>query len=509
MAGCRNPARGLSAAAPNTQRKMDSPAQLQREQHRNDAQLLMEQHQRDDGNKEASELSEEVQDSVKASGSGNCVNPEGHASSHRVPRGDPPASQRDNSEGSHQTKASVPQNAFAGSMANRTRTASGGVTPDACHDNGVPRLNNCQDPPRTLPGGVLSMQPPMAGSDAFLQKLMSDLFAAEDKGASEERLASLKNRIDLASNALGPRPTRTVTEGSCINTDAGYLILLVDSTTRTLWAVGTIQFNTHRELLQQRLRDGPTPTPTWAWLKSKERKLVQDPVLTKFDNFVKFFNFEWHSNNTVSSFLLQLSRKENLLPHSFFKMEDGTDNDEFKIAFVWSKIPDTYRRKIQRSGSLETVTLWSGFERILRNAKTATCPINNTALSLGNAGDGSAQGKRQASQLLPSNKWVGGKKQDRKPSNQSYQQRTSLGHNNNMQGGCPQGGYEGNQRNDVNPQGARPQSGQQGSRRSYNACPIDNRSQSGNNVNNRPLHWKNCENQGGHGNPQESGKAKP
>ncbi|KAF1942431.1 hypothetical protein EJ02DRAFT_422177 [Clathrospora elynae] len=83
-----------------------------------------------------------------------------------------------------------------------------------------------------------------------------------------------------------------------------YTQVLVNSTTRTLWAVRTIQFNTHHKLLQQRLSDRPTPSLTWSWLKAKECKLVQDPVLTKFDNFVKFFNFEWHSNNTVSSFLL-------------------------------------------------------------------------------------------------------------------------------------------------------------------------------------------------------------
>ncbi|KAF1934588.1 hypothetical protein EJ02DRAFT_471778 [Clathrospora elynae] len=278
----------------------------------------------------------------------------------------------------------------------------------------------------------------MTGNDTFLQKLMSDLFAAKDEGASKERLASLKSRIDLASNALGPRPAGVVMEGTHINTNAGYLIQTLNNvqpkprlgsnnkvpTPQQVeqWikdievlfeyaqAVGTIQFNTHCELLQQWLSDGPTPTLTWSWLKSEERKLVQDPVLTKFDNFVKFFNFEWHSNNTVSSFLLQLSRKENLLPHSFFKMEDGTDDNKFKIVFVWSKIPDAYRCKIQRSGSLETVTLWSSFECILQNTETATCPINNPALFLGNAGDGSACGKRQASQGSPNNKWVGGKK---------------------------------------------------------------------------------------------------
>ncbi|KAF1940483.1 hypothetical protein EJ02DRAFT_456001 [Clathrospora elynae] len=59
-----------------------------------------------------------------------------------------------------------------------------------------------------------------------------------------------------------------------------------------LWAVRTIQFNTYHKLLQQQLSNRPAPTSIWPWLKSKERKLVQDPVLTKFGNFVEFFNFE-------------------------------------------------------------------------------------------------------------------------------------------------------------------------------------------------------------------------
>ena len=69
---------------------------------------------------------------------------------------------------------------------------------------------------------------------------------------------------------------------------------------------------------------------------------------------------------------MQLSRRESLLPHNFFKFEDGSDDHEFKIAFVWARTPQAFQREIQRNGSLEHIHERPDFERVLRNAETAT-----------------------------------------------------------------------------------------------------------------------------------------
>ena len=148
-----------------------------------------------------------------------------------------------------------------------------------------------------------------------------------------------------------------------VDTAFMYAQVLEDSVTRTHWAMGTIQYKTHRELIQQRINEGVIAS--WEQLKHEERKLVQDPVLTKYDNYWRFFNFEWRSDDTVNSFLLHLGKKESLLPHSFFKIDDDEDDHELKIAFVWSKIPEAFRREIMRNGVLLTTHIWPEFERAL------------------------------------------------------------------------------------------------------------------------------------------------
>jgi hypothetical protein len=76
----------------------------------------------------------------------------------------------------------------------------------------------------------------------------------------------------------------------------------------------------------------------------------------------------------MNSFMLQLGKRESLLKRSFFKLPNGADDDELKIAFIWSKVPESYRRELQRNGSLEAIYTWEEFERALRNAETALEP---------------------------------------------------------------------------------------------------------------------------------------
>ena len=185
-----------------------------------------------------------------------------------------------------------------------------------------------------------------------------------------------------------------------------------DSDTRTLWVIGTIAYTVHRELLQERLNNGPPKG--WQWVKSEERALVQDPVLTKYENYSRFYNFTWRDSDNVNSFLLHLGKKESLLPRSPFKTPSGEDDDEVKITFVWSKIPDMIRREMQRHGEFSSITTWPNFERSLRNAESATRSLGGpTAQRSFPDRSAGRKGKRQTS---PKNE--GGKRQDRRPSNE-------------------------------------------------------------------------------------------
>ena len=292
------------------------------------------------------------------------------------------------------------------------------------------------------------------GTREWVAQLTSDLWAAEDRGEPEERLAKLRERVATANqlltaraiigepagrlssdtddasklmralNAATPRPklgeqgkaaTPQQVEQWIKDVEGVFAMAAVseDSQTRTLWVLGTISYGVHRELLMQRLRDGPSKG--WDWVKNEGRSLVQDPLFTKYENYVKFFNFVWKDSDTVNSFLLQLSKRESLLPRSFFKTPDDQDDDEAKIAFVWSRIPDVMRREMQRHGAFEAIQTWSDFERALRNAETA-----NRALSAPNSTQGSTDafsGRRGKRPNAHNDQ--GGKRQDRKPSTQS------------------------------------------------------------------------------------------
>ena len=112
-----------------------------------------------------------------------------------------------------------------------------------------------------------------------------------------------------------------------IDTAFQYAQVLDDSVTRTHWIMGTIHFSTHRELIQQRINEGSIRT--WADLRAEEEQLVQDPVFTRYENYQKFFNFEWKNEDSVNTFLMKLNKRESLLPRSFSKFDDGTEDHEF------------------------------------------------------------------------------------------------------------------------------------------------------------------------------------
>jgi hypothetical protein len=257
-----------------------------------------------------------------------------------------------------------------------------------------------------------------------------------------------------------------------------------DNVTRTYWALGTIQYLIHRELLQQKISDGVITT--WVQLYTEELRLVQDPVLTKYQNYASFWNFAWRTSDTVVSFLLYLSKKETLLERSFFKTPEGDDDDELKISFVWSCLPDAYQKEMRRN-SLEAIQTWEDFERALRNAETVAKIDSDVAPAAprGASGDGHNRGKRHASQA---NNRYPGKKQDRKKSSSTPSRDLFPAHN-----APPATGINAEQR------GNHPRQNNQGG---------DGTQNQGYQRDQKP-HWKNKGNQQNHLLTDNAGKGKP
>lgn len=177
--------------------------------------------------------------------------------------------------------------------------------------------------------------------------------AFDEAGRLMRTLNNVQPKPKLGTEKTSPTPQQVDQWAKDIETAFQYTQVLEDSVTRTHWIMGTIQFSTHRELIQQRITEGSIRT--WAELRAEEEQLVQDPVFTRYENYQKFFEIEWSKEDSVNSFLMLLSRRESLLPRSFFKFDDGTEDHEFKIAFIWSKIPELLQKEIQRNGALEHI----------------------------------------------------------------------------------------------------------------------------------------------------------
>ncbi|KAF1362292.1 hypothetical protein EJ07DRAFT_174650 [Lizonia empirigonia] len=329
--------------------------------------------------------------------------------------------------------------------------------------------------PRLVPSAVevglrhdAEAQPTVArDNNAFVQSLLMKVFEAEAAGASPAELARLREHVTLASQTL-LRPAGVLTDcPRAAHDDAGKLMgtlnkvqpkpklgtdsraptpqqvaqwildietafrsvkALADNETRTYWILSTIQYSVRRELIQQKVNDGFVKT--WEELKSEQRLL--------------------RSGDTLNSFLLQLSKKESMLHRSFFRTPAGMDDDEIKIAFVWSKIPETYCREMQRNGVLENIREWTDFERALRNAETAVTDVGARPPRQ-ETEDLTSRGKRHASSQSSGKAY--GKKQDRKASSQHQQgRRPSPGRRDSS----PAGDRRPNDRDDRNGDNYRP-----------------------------------------------------
>jgi hypothetical protein len=437
-----------------------------------------------------------------------------------------------------------------------------GATSGMHHDNGG-RLGNLYEEP--LPRGKQAasghhspnrgstQQPPIRNTptiplsaETYAVKLWADLHEAEDNDADPLRIDRLRARAHEAQGRLdtGRVPIGTIMAPVRNETREAHDILRAlnnsqprpklgeahkkptpqqvdqwvkavenvfqmavipnDSATRTRWAIGTIQYQTHSQLLLERLNSGPERG--WQWVKDEEQSMVQDPVLTKYENYVKFFNFQFRDSDDVNEFLSQLSKKESLLPRSFFKTPEGADDHEAKIAYVWSKIPDLYRREMQRQGNFQLITTWEEFERCLLNAEAASRPLGGATTSRGNAAEGlSRGGKRSGYQSDQSTT----KKVDRRPSNGSGRSSPSRhgggahrGNSHRVRDGYGRG-YD-NHRGNNNYRRDNRQDDRRDNRQ--NDCQDGSRDEG--KVNGRQEHWKNRPNAANNKTP-EAGKGNP
>jgi hypothetical protein len=95
---------------------------------------------------------------------------------------------------------------------------------------------------------ILSMQPSRTPTDNHRP-------AFDEAGKLIRVLNAVQPKPSLGSTSRVPTPQQVEQWIEDVETAFGYVQVHDDSTTRTHWALGTVQFVVHRELLQQRVND--------------------------------------------------------------------------------------------------------------------------------------------------------------------------------------------------------------------------------------------------------------
>lgn len=189
-----------------------------------------------------------------------------------------------------------------------------------------------------------------------------------DKRRSVVALAKIRNPPELGSTSRSP----TILQINRWIKDVDYCfdinLVQEDSIQRTKWITTLVKHTIYRDLLDRAIEAGTIKT--WTELQAKIKSLSQDPVLTRYENYSKFWTTEWRSGEDFNSFYNLLTNREAALDIRPF--EPGVDPDTLKISVVWAKLPDLIKREIQRAGQLKHVVNWADFERALRDAETAT-----------------------------------------------------------------------------------------------------------------------------------------
>ena len=335
--------------------------------------------------------------------------------------------------------------------------------------------------PRTLPTltGINPIQ-------AYLLELYRELRQKKTSGASPTEITDLEEHISTVREGTGmaPGPARSVHTPPISGEDRKGVLHLMkskdiptlgakarapttaqldrwirdmnnqfrlcfatdDTVERIMFTIAQIKYEPFHDIVDRAVNDDGSIT-TWAALTTKLRGLVEDPVLTRYLNYQKFWGIEWREGYSITEFYNHLTNMESRLEARPFTGQMTAE--QLKISFVWSKTPEPIRIEMRRSGQLKDTSTWESFERAVRDAETAiqataTKPQGNTGSHTSNS-NRNRQGKRQASQPEQSGSEKQ-KKQDRKSSHRRSHSPENPRRSNDPR--KPQGNRSGSTRNE-------------------------------------------------------------
>lgn len=246
-----------------------------------------------------------------------------------------------------------------------------------------------------------------------------------DTGDERKGIANLMKSKDvptLGSKSRAPTTTQLDRWIRDMNNQFKLCWATEDSVQRVMFSITQIKYEPFHDIVDRAVNDDRTIT-SWKELLTRLRSLVEDPVLTRYQNYEKFWSVEWRDGQSFTEFFNFLTNVESRLEERPFNGE--MSGDLLKISFVWSRMPEHLRVEMRRAGQLKSVNTWEAFERALRDAETAVGATQGPGTSQatpGQAPSGQAQqrsgGKRPASQTTTGSKGNNrsSKKQDRRPS---------------------------------------------------------------------------------------------
>jgi hypothetical protein len=237
----------------------------------------------------------------------------------------------------------------------------------------------------------------------------------EDQRKAIQSLSRARDAPELGSNKRAPSIQQIERWIKHVDRFMDVHFATEDSVQRTRWIIALVKYDTYRDILDREVDNGDVTT--WAHTQQRVRNLAEDPVLTKYGHYVRFWSINWRQEDPFNTFYNHFTNELALLDMNPF---EGPQGEMTKVSFVWSRCPEPIRREVQRAGQLKNVGDWPTFERAIRDAETAVHiadPVPKAPRQQPGQGQ-TAGGKRVA----PSNdqNWRG-KRHDRKPSSKEPQ----------------------------------------------------------------------------------------
>ncbi|KAF2680945.1 hypothetical protein K458DRAFT_89763 [Lentithecium fluviatile CBS 122367] len=253
--------------------------------------------------------------------------------------------------------------------------------------------------------------------DTFVAEFETSVRSQEPAGSATEAqrkaiqsLSRARDAPELGNNRKPPSVQQIERWIKNVNRFMDVHFATEDSIQRTRWIVTLVKYDTYRDILDREV-DSDHVT-TWAQTQQRIRNLAEDPVLTKYGHYARFWNIEWRTEDPFNVFYNRFTNELALLNMDPF---GGPQGEMAKVSFVWSRCPEPIRREVQRAGQLKNVTDWLTFERAIRDAETAVQIAD--LVPKGNhrqPGQGQTAGGKRAAPASDQS-WRG-KRHDRKPS---------------------------------------------------------------------------------------------